>query len=179
MSIFRKRTKTEKKYSALKITHGAILVGSYPLSAVPLAAYTGANWNNWLQQTNSFSLGWGFGTALLGIFVTILGLFTCDKFFSKKLSKLIPVGVGILIIGGGFVLLAELYRILGYMFLCVGGGLCGGGITFTLDELIVQPKLNRYSEVLKGTTLDKEHKKKDKIREQAIKDGIIQEGAVD
>ena len=179
MSIFRKRTKTERKYSALKITHGAILVGSYPLSAVPLAAYTGANWNNWLKMTNSFSLGWGFGTALLGMAITILGLFTCDKFFSKKLSKLIPVGVGILVIGGGFVLLAELHRILGYMFMCVGGGLAGGGVTFTLDELLVQPNLNRYKDELKDTKLDKEAEKRKKIRNQAIKDGIIQEGAVD
>lgn len=179
MSIFRKRTKTEKKYTALKVGHGAIVVGSYPLSAVPLAVYSGFNWNEWLKMTNAYSLGWGFGTALLGVFITILGLFTCDKFFSKKLSKLIPVGVGILVIGGGFILLAELNKMLGWMFLCVGGGLCCGGITFTLDELLVQPNVNRYREVLQGTSLDKEHVKKEKIRNRAIKDGIIQEGAVD
>jgi len=173
MSLFRRKTKTERKYSALKITHGAVLVGSYPLSAVPLAAYTGVNWENWMKMTNSYSLGWGFGTALLGIFITVLGLFTCDKFFSQKLSKLIPVGVGILIIGGGFCLLAELNRILGYMFLCVGGGLCGGGATFTLDELLIQPNLNRYKEELKDTRLDKESVKRKKIKDQAIKDGII------
>lgn len=169
----RKRTKTEKKYSAWKITHGTLKYGSYPLSAVPLAAYSGVNWNDWLKQTNSYSLGWGFATAILGILVIVFGLTTFDEIISKKISRLFTFGAGLLIIGVSFVVLAELYRVLGFMLLCVGGGLAGGGISVTVDKAAIQPVVARYQKVLKGTTLDKEKKKEDKIIEQAKKDGII------
>ena len=59
------------------------------------------------------------------------------------------------------------------MLLCVGGGLAGGGISVTVDKAAIQPVVARYQKVLKGTTLDKEKKKEDKIIEQAKKDGII------
>jgi len=173
MSIFRKRTKTEKKYSAWKWTHRGLKYGAYPLSAVPLAAYSGVNWADWLKQTNSYSLGWGFGTAILGVLVMVFGLTTFDEIISKKLSRLVTFGVGIFVIGASFLLLAELYKVLGYMLLCVGGGLMGGGITTTVDKMAIQPVVARYQKVLKGTTLDKEKKKEDKIIEQAKKDGII------
>ena len=173
MSLFRKKTKTEKKYSAWKWTHRTLCYGSYPISAVPLAVYSGVNWNDWLKQTNAFSLGWGFGTAVLGVLVMVLGLTTFDEIISKKISKLVTFGVGIFIIGASFVMLAELYKVLGYMLLCVGGGIMGGGISTTIDKEAIKPIVNRYQETLKGTKIDKEGTKREKIRQQAIKDGIL------
>lgn len=173
MSIFKKKTKTEKRYSAWKWTHRGMKYGSYPLSAVPLAVYSGINWDAWLKQTNSYSLGWGFGTAVLGVLVMVFGLTTFDEIISKKMSRLVTFGVGVLIIGASFLLLAELYRVLGYMLLCVGGGLAGGGVVTTIDKAAILPVVNRYQETLKGTKLDKEGTKRKKIRDQAIMDGII------
>ncbi len=175
MSIFRKRTKTEKRYSAWKWTHRTLRYGSYPLSAVPLAVYSGVNWNNWLQQTNSFSLGWGFGTAILGIVLTIFGLTTFDEIISKKISRLVTFGVVLAVFGASFVLLAELYRVLGYMLLYVGAGFGGAGIATTVDKTIITKGLARYDKILGKTNLNSEHKKEEKITQQAIKDGIIKE----
>ena len=168
-----KKTLTEKRYKRWTVVDTSLKIGQYAIPVGTMSIYAGVNCQKWIEQSNAFSIGMGWAMFILAAILTVFGLTKYDDYLSKKISKMYFFGFVLLIIGAAALFFAKVYEAFGYMMLCTGGGLVGGGLSSTTEKTLTAKKVDRYNKALEGLGILKEEKKVDAIHEQAVKDAEI------
>lgn len=158
-----------KKWKAIKYT---LYGGTYVCPLIPAVVITGLNWSDWFAGDNSWSIGLGFGSLLLSVIVTIVGITKRDKILSDKVSPLYSFAVILACWAIVLLFLASITSQLGYMMLYTCLGLAGGATCDQARKLKVDKEVDFYKQLVIDNDLDEKLRKQKEKREKARQEAI-------
>lgn len=165
MSKERTTLQEYKKYKKLDTT---LRVSKYVLPTLPVVIAMGVNWEEWFCKQGT-SLPFGLATMLIAV---LSALFAYSKSKNEKEQKVSPffyIGAILGIFGLSFLLLSNILREMGLMFIFVVLGIIGGGFIDQIDTDIVKERKNEYKELVDTNQLDNRTRKKALAKEERRK----------
>ena len=123
-----------KKYKKLDTT---LRVSKYVLPTIPVIVVGGVNWQEWFCKQGT-SLPFGLATMLIAI---LSSLFAYSKSKNEKEQKVSPffyIGAILAMFGISFLLLSNILREMGLMFMFAVLGIIGGGVMDQVDTDFVK-----------------------------------------
>lgn len=174
-----KKTPTQKKYSSWKTTKYVLKASTYVVPLVPEGIILGINWNEWFTVSNSWSIGLGFGSLLVTIMVTILGIAKRDDVVKENISPMFYLAGLMAMWAVSLMFLASIAQNFGTMLLYTAAGICGGATCDQINKTVVAEKVKMYKEILVEVGLDKENNKLEELKEQALKEAKKEKRALD
>lgn len=154
-----------KKYKKLDTT---LRVSKYVLPTIPVIVVGGVNWQEWFVKQGT-SLPFGLATMLIAI---LSSLFAYSKSKNEKEQKVSPffyIGAILAMFGISFLLLSNILREMGLMFMFAVLGIIGGGLIDQIDTDIVKERKNEYKELVDTNQLDNKTRKKALAKEERRK----------
>ena len=151
-----------KKYKKLDTT---LRVSKYVLPTIPVIVVGGVNWQEWFVKQGT-SLPFGLATMLIAI---LSSLFAYSKSKNEKEQKVSPffyIGAILAMFGISFLLLSNILREMGLMFMFAVLGIIGGGVMDQVDTDFVKERKNEYKELVDTNELDSRIRKKNEAKEQ-------------
>lgn len=165
------KSKTLKTYRRLKLTNRLLYASTYVIPLIPAAIMVGINWEEWVAQTNNgWSLGLGFGSMLLAVLVTIVGIAKRDEIVEEKVSPLFYFAALLSVWSVALLFLARIAHELGTMLGYTVVGLVGAGVADQVNKNVIKPKREMYKEIVDEAGLDKKAIKKQQLLKQAEKE---------
>ena len=170
-----KKTSTIKKYKSLKGTKACLYLSTYTMPLIPASIMAGVNWDTWLEQcSNKGSLGLGFGSLLVSILITLLGVVKRDKIAQSVISPFFTYAGIMALWGVSLVFLSDIAYNFGVMLLFSCLGLIGSATADQVNKNYVSKEIAFYEELIKENGLGKVENKKREKREQAKRDAEIE-----
>lgn len=170
---------TKRTYKKWKITRYSLKASTYLLPLVPEGIILGINWNEWFATKESWSIGLGFGSLLVTVLVTILGIAKRDEFINKNVSSLFYLSGLMAMWAVVLMFLASIANQFGIMLLYTSAGICAGATCDQVNKAVVIPEVEWYKEMLKDVGLDQKEEKRKAIREKARQEAIKEKEAID
>lgn len=157
------KSKTLSAYRKWTAAKWSLYAGTYVLPVVPAAIMVGVNWDEWFAQTgnNGWSLGLGFGSLLLALLITIIGIAKKDKLLSEKVSPLYYFAGVLVLWAVALMFLANVLQNFGQMLLYTSFGLIAGATSDQVNKVYVVKESAFYKELVDTNGLNArwEHKK--------------------
>lgn len=158
--------KTYRRWKALKTT---LHISTYTLPVIPAGVMVGLNWEEWIAQTgNGWSLGLGFGSLLVALIITIVGVAKKDKILSEKVSPLFYLAGALCIWAISFMFLASIMDEFGKMLLYTSFGLIGSASADQVAKVVIKPQVDFYKKLVEENGLDPRLVAKEKRRQAKI-----------
>lgn len=151
-----------KKYKKLDTT---LRVSKYVLPTIPVIVVGGVNWQEWFVKQGT-SLPFGLATMLIAV---LSALFAYSKSKNEKEQKVSPffyIGAILAMFGISFLLLSNILREMGLMFMFAVLGIIGGGVMDQVDTDFVKERKNEYKELVDTNELDSRVRKKNEAKQQ-------------
>lgn len=167
------KSKTISKYRKLKITSYLLKAGTYMCPFIPATIITYVNFDSWfIENNNGLSIGFGFGSLLISILITIIGVMKRDDFLKENISALFSMTVILACWGISFLFLASIANQFGYMLLYSCLGLIGSATCDQINKTKISKDISFYKELISENDLDakerKRKEKKEKARQEAL-----------
>lgn len=164
---------TLQKLNYWKRWNKGLTASEFAMPLIPFGIILGLNWNDWVGDSASkgTSLGLGFGMLVVAFIAAAIGIWKKDEIVSSKFSGIFYVAIVMGIVGFAFVLLAEIFFSLGWMFVYIAAGVLGSGTVAQVNKSYVSKKVIRYQALVKENGLDKKSAKELEDEEQAKKEG--------
>ena len=134
------------KYGLYAATIGAPLI--------PATIHTSIMWNDWFNTTG-ISLPFGFVSLLMTVVASAIAILKSDTIIKKGTVALLLLGVLFVFIGITNLFLASLFQMLGFLWMEAGAGLIGSFTTYTIEDKVIEPKLEFYNQLVNDNGLDK------------------------
>lgn len=164
------KSKTLKTYRRLKLTSRLLYASTYVMPLIPAAIMVGINWDEWVAQTNNgWSLGLGFGSMLLAVLVTIVGIAKRDEIVEEKVSPLFYFAALLSVWSVALLFLATIAHELGIMLGYTVVGLVGAGVADQVNKNVIKPKREMYKEIVDEAGLDEKAIARKRKKEQLLK----------
>lgn len=163
------KLKTVSQYRKWKAGKIALMSGTIACPVGTASIVTLVNWEEWFNKS-SISLPFGFASLLLTIILAILGVLKSGVVFKKADVALFCLAGFFMCVGCTCLFLASLFSQMGYMWLYVGGSLCGSGLCVLVEKKAVEPNVVFYRGLIDANHLDAKSKRRQKREEQARKD---------
>lgn len=148
-----KEKTTLQYYKSWKATKYALYGTKWVAPIVPAVVITSINWEQWFAEQGA-SLPSGFAMLLLSILTTILAMSKKDEIVEKKVSYMFYLAGLIAIWGFAFMLLGNIMRDMGMMFLYTCLGIIGGGVADQVNKGLVSDRLTEYKQLVDDNQLD-------------------------
>lgn len=164
----RKRSKIKSAYNRWRIVKGTMHVGTYLFPLVPSGIQIYMNWNAWFQTSNKWSVGMGFGSLLVTVLITIVGVAKRDEILKQSISPIFFLALVMACWGITLMFLASIADQFGAMLLFTSFGILGGAVCDQVNKAKVSKEVEFYKKTLTDTGLlrsaQKEKERKAKIR---------------
>lgn len=164
---------TVQKLNFWKNWQLGLTLGQFGAPMVPFGIILGLNWNDWVGDSASkgTSLGLGFGMLVVAFIAAAIGIWKKDEIISSKLSGIFYIAIVLGIVGFSFVLLAEVFNSLGWMFVYIAIGVLGSGGVAQVNKSYVSKRVEHFAELVKKNGLDKKSAQALADEEQAKLEG--------
>lgn len=163
------KMKTVQMYKRWNVGKWALLSGTFAFPLVPATIITIVNWEEWFNKS-SISLPYGFATLILTVILAIIGILNSETVFKKVDIALFCLAGFFMCIGLTCLFLASLFSQLGFMWLYVGAGLLGSGVSVVVEKKVFEPNIEFYKKLIDENCLDEKSKRRKAKEEQARKD---------
>lgn len=170
---------TKSTYKKWKFARYSLKTSTYLLPLVPEGIILGINWNEWFSSQQGWSIGLGFGSLLVTIFVTILGIAKRDEFFNKNVSALFYLSGLMAMWAVVLMFLASIANQFGIMLLYTSMGICAGAVCDQVNRMVVIPESEWYKKMIIEVGLNPKEEKRKAIREKARQEAIKERNAID
>lgn len=163
----KEKSATKSAYRKWNAAKWSLYCGTYACPLVPAVAITAVHWEEWFQKDSGWSIGLGFGSLLLTVLLTIIGVAKRDKILNEKVSSLYYLS-GILACWAIVLMfLASIANQFGYMLLYTAMGLLGGATCDQIRKSKVDSEVMFYRELICDVGLDDRLRKRNEKREKA------------
>lgn len=165
----KKTLKTVKAYRKWKWGSRALRAGTFICPLTPATVLTAVKWEEWFGKSG-LSLPFGFACLIVAVVSAIVGIMNSDTVFKKADIALLCVAGWFMVVGCTCLFLATLLTQMGMMFIYVGCGLVGSGVTVLVDKKVFKPNIDFYAGLISENKLDRKSKRRAQREEQARKD---------
>lgn len=176
----KKKKTTKQVYNKWRAAKWGLKAGTYTAPLIPEAVILGVNWNEWLAESNSWSLGAGFSSLLVTIVLTIWGIAKKDELMKKTVSPLFYLSIVMVMWAIVLMFLSSIASSFGTMLFYSAAGICAGACCDQVNKSKVIPECEWYKQMMKEVGLDKaENKRKErreKARQEALKEKAEEDG---
>lgn len=167
------KSKTVSTYRKWKFLKYLLYTGTYAIPLAPACVMLINNWNEWFNN-NEWSIGLGFGTLLLTVFITIYGVAKRDTIINEKVSSIYYLAFLVGLWAIVLMFLASIANQFGFMLLYTCFGLVGGGTCDQIKRSKVDKTVSFYKEIINEAGLDerevKQNEKREQLRKQAFEE---------
>ena len=175
-----KRTKTQKKLTALKALDGFMIGSKYVVAELPATIMVIVKHNDWFPTvTQTVSVSTGFSMFCITILVSLFCMARKEETY-KKISPFLTAAIYLIIIGVICLFMASILSDLGWLCLYTGVGMVVAVVEDMVEKNVVKEKIKYWSSVLASAGLDtketdeKARKEADikKAREEALRRAV-------
>lgn len=152
-----------------KIAKYSLFGGMFVCPLIPTSISLGLHAEEWFGKAGA-SLPLGLVTLILAVTSAIVGILNSGTIFKKGTITLYILAFGFMIVGIVNLFLASLFQSCGYLWLEIGASLLGTAGCYTVEQKVVEPKIERYQELIKKYHLDKKGQKELEDEERAKKE---------
>jgi len=173
------KSKTKSTYNKYRVAKYSLKAGTYVVPLVPDATILGVNWEEWVNQSNSWSLGVGFTSLLLTVIMTIWGIAKRDEVVKKNISPLFYLAILLAMWAICLMFLATIASNFGYLLLAASAGLIGGATCDQVNKSKIIPETEFYKKIMQDAGLDEKYNKREAIKQQAYAEAMREKAALE
>ena len=159
---------TIREYKKWRNLHFGLKAAVFPTAISPLAIEVIVNANTWFPEGKDHTTpAFGFAMALLATIGTVLAIVKKDSEIMKKVGAFVSIGIGLVVWGLVFKVLAMAFNDVGNALIYAGAGVIASAIEDTADKLVVKEKYEEMKKLADDNGFTKKGRWKEERRIQA------------